>query len=109
MSRVPVIRELSWPAVIPQMIALGCAVAIGWFFVSTPNGIALGAAAYLAYSFGSRRLLLRDHRRGMRLVRNHNFEAAIPAFEKSYEFFRRYAWADRFRSVVMMSPSASSY
>jgi hypothetical protein len=55
MSRVPVIRELSWPAVIPQMIALGCAVAIGWFFVPTPNGIALGAAAYLAYSFGSRR------------------------------------------------------
>lgn len=111
MSRTPVVRQISWLAVLPQLAACGAATAIGTWLVRKPNGIGmmLGAATYLAYSIGSRRLIPRDHRRGMHLYRNEQYAAAIQAFEESYVFFSRHRWIDRFRAVVLMSPSAISY
>ncbi|HJT30655.1 MAG TPA: tetratricopeptide repeat protein [Pirellulales bacterium] len=94
---------------IPQLAALGLAMAVGAHLTPTSNGVMLGAAAYLAYSIGSRMLIARDHRRGVRLYRQQQFAAAIQAFEDSYQFFARNPWIDRFRSLVMMSPSAMSY
>ena len=109
MSRVPVVRQISWIAVFPQLAALGGAMAIGVYVTRTPNGILVGCAAYLTYSIGSRILIARHHRRGMRFYRNQQYEAAISAYEDSYDFFARNSWIDRLRSVVMMSPSAISY
>lgn len=109
MSRPPVIRQISWPAVLPQLMALACAMAVGAYVAPRSNGTFLGAAAYLAYSIGSRTMIARDHRRGVRLYRKQEYSAAIQAFEDSYRFFARNPWIDRFRAVVMMSPSAVSY
>lgn len=94
---------------IPQLAALGFAVAVGMYLTQTSNGVILGAAAYLAYANGSRMLIARDHRRGVRLYRQQQFAAAIQAFDESYRFFSRNPWIDRFRSLVLMSPSAISY
>ena len=109
MSRTPVVRQISWLAVLPQIGALGGAMAIGVFLTRTSNGIVLGAVAYLTYSVGSRVLIARAHRRGMQLYRNQQYAAAIQAYEESYDFFARNTWIDCFRAVVMMSPSAISY
>ena len=109
MSRTPVVRQISWPAVLPPLAALGGAMAIGVFVTRTSNGIILGAAAYLTYSLGSRMFIARAHRRGMRLYRRQQYAAAIRAYEESYDFFARNTWIDRFRAIIMMSPSAISY
>jgi tetratricopeptide (TPR) repeat protein len=109
MSRVPVVRQISWPAVLLQLAAVGGAIAVGVYVVRTSDGMILGAAVYLTYSIGSRMLIARDHRRGMRLVHNQEYAAAIQAFEDSYSFFARNTWIDRFRAVVMMSASGISY
>ena len=45
MSRTPVVRQISWPAVLPQFVALGGAMAIGVLVTRTSNGPILGAAA----------------------------------------------------------------
>jgi hypothetical protein len=42
-------------------------------------------------------------------MRGRKWEAAIPHFESSYAFFSAHQWIDRFRSVILMSPSAASY
>lgn len=109
MNRLPVVKQLSWLAALPQFVAIGCAMATGIYISPTSNGIILGAAAYLAYSIGSRLFIARDHRRGMRLVRQRQFEAAINAYEDSYAFFARNAWIDQYRALILMSPSAISY
>jgi tetratricopeptide (TPR) repeat protein len=100
---------MSWPATIPQLLALAAAVTIGWLTTQSSNGVFFGAAAYLIYSIGSRKLIPRAHRRGIRLSQAQQFEAAIVAHKESYDFFTRHARLDRFRSITMMSPSAMSY
>lgn len=54
-------------------------------------------------------LVARDHRVGVGLVKSQRFEEAIPKFQDSLKFFDRYPWIDRYRSIVLMSPSAAGY
>lgn len=60
-SSPPMIRQISWMAVIPQVIALALAITVGEYLTPAKpmNGMMWGAAAYLLYSFGSRRLIPR--------------------------------------------------
>jgi tetratricopeptide (TPR) repeat protein len=105
------IRQISWIAAIPQFIVLALAVGMG-MLLSPANltfGMTCGAATYLLYSFGSRLLIPRYHRTGIALSRQQRFADAIPHFERSLEFFDRHDWVDRYRSIVLMSPSAMSY
>jgi tetratricopeptide (TPR) repeat protein len=92
------------------MAILAILAGLGWLVISrSGTGVALGALAFLAYSRGSRALLLADHQRGMRLLQAGKYEAANEAFERSYRFLSRKPWIDRWRSVILMSPSAVSY
>ena len=109
MQRVPTVGPISWPATIPPLLALSAAVSMGWFVTRSASGIFLGAAAYLIYSFSSRKLIPHAHRRGVRLSQTQQFEDAIHAHEESYEFFTRHSWLDRYRAITMMSPSAMSF
>ncbi len=68
-----------------------------------------GAAAYLLYSFGSRQIIARSHRRAIRLALNRRFAEAIPVYQESYDFFTRHSWLDRYRAITMMTPGAMSY
>lgn len=108
-QRVPTVRPMSWLATVPQFLMLALAIATACFLTQSSNGVVWGAAVYLIYSFGSRQLIPRAHCRGMRLAQRQQFEPAIHAYQQSYEFFTRYPWLDRYRSITMMSPSAMSY
>ncbi|MCA9103431.1 MAG: hypothetical protein KDA63_19885 [Planctomycetales bacterium] len=107
-GRLPLLRQISWYAVAPQIIALTSAIALATYLLADA-GLYVGGFLYLAYSSGSRQLIPRYHRRGIRLVRQQQFDRAIPLFEKSLAFFDRNSWLDRYRSIVLMSASAISY
>lgn len=107
-STVPIVRQISWPAAIPQLIAIFVAIAIA-YVLGAPDAILCGGMVYLAYSIGSRRLIPRAHRAGIRLMKQEKFADAISKFQESFDFFERHPWIDRFRSIVLMSPSATSY
>jgi tetratricopeptide (TPR) repeat protein len=107
-TQTPIVRQISWLAVIPQLTALGLAAFVASRF-SPSNGLLYGAAAYLAYSITARQLITRDHLAGIALVKDQRFDESIPRFQKSLEFFDRNPWLDSFRSIVLMSPSAPSF
>lgn len=107
--RTPIVKQISWPATIPQFAFLGLAMLVGFYVTGNSNGTVFGAVAYLIFSFGSKMIIARDHKTGMTHIRNQRYEAAIRAFERSYRFFSEYRWIDRFRSVTLMSASAITY
>lgn len=107
---LPVVRKVRWTGALPQFLALAAGLGLGATLSGSQTwGMLAGSAAYLAYSLGSRGLLARHHRRGIRLSRSGQFEAAICEYQRSYEFFTRHGWLDRFRCVFLMSASAMSY
>lgn len=108
MSDVPIVRQVSWIGAVPQLIALVLAVFIGKFLFPD-YGFLFGASVYLVYSFGSRLLIVRDHRSGIDLVKKGEYAAAIPRFEESLRFLDRHPWIDNARSIVLMSASKSSF
>lgn len=111
-SKTPFVRQVSWIMVVPQIVAMVASVCIV-HIVLRPDvfsvSLILGCGVYLAYSIGSRQFIASAHRTGIRLSRRGKFQAAIPQYERSYQFFTRHEWIDRFRSLVLMSPSATSY
>lgn len=67
------------------------------------------AMTYLVCAFGLRYFVPLDHRKGMREMKLGNYSNALIHFEKSYTFFSRYRWIDRFRVFTMFSVSKLSY
>ena len=102
----------SWKRTIPQFIAL--VAAIGVMFLVIPdnqkqNSVLYGALAYLVYSIGARQLIPRYHRIGIRNFNSGKYEEALNSFEKSKHFFETHGWIDRYRAIVLMSPSNYTY
>ncbi|MCP4661211.1 MAG: tetratricopeptide repeat protein [bacterium] len=86
-------------------VAIGtCIVALGY-----PAGFFWGASIYLAYSFGSRAILARHHKSGIRRIFRRRWAEALPCFQRSQAFFERFPRLDRYRQVFLMSPSGASY
>ncbi|MCI0491167.1 MAG: tetratricopeptide repeat protein [Blastocatellia bacterium] len=87
-------------------------VVLLWRFIypdSIEEAVFYGVAAYLAYSFGSKAMLLSHHRQGISLINQESFQEAIRAFQASYARFSRWPWLDRFRFLTLLDSSAISY
>ncbi len=99
-SGKPVVRQIAWISLLPQLLLL---MVLVWFWGS------MGALIYLLASFILRRLIPRNHRKGIRCFSSGDYPLAIREFEKSYEFFTRHSWIDRYRYVVVLTSSRASY
>jgi high-affinity nickel permease len=106
--KTPVVRELNWPMVVPQALVLLSSVALAFLLLRDKSALMLGAFIYLAYSYGIRHVLMKEHRAGIRAVLEDHHQDAIEHFKASYDFFSRHVWVDRWRSVVLMYPSGAS-
>ena len=111
-TELPVVRKTAWGYVSAQLVLLLLLTLLLWkvFF---PTNLSLAAAyaaiVYLVYSFGSKTVLLRYHREGMRLSRQQSFREAIDQFQKSYEFLEKNPWLDKYRFITMLDSSGRSY
>lgn len=105
---MPVVRQISWPAIIPQIAIL---FAFIWpaKMESPEYGFLLGVAGYTGLILVLRYTIARHHRLGIRMVKRGRFREAIDSFQHSFEFFERYPWVDRFRSIFLLSASAMTY
>ena len=107
-SNVPIVRQIARTSLAPQF-ALIAVLMGGAYLAGFEPFILIGAAAYLVLSFALRRLIPRDHRAGIALLRREMFADALPHFERSYEFFTRHRWLDDWRFITLLSSSRVSY
>jgi hypothetical protein len=107
-SNVPIVRQIAWISVVPQLALMAILMAAAHFAGVEPC-IVVGAAAFLAVSFALRRLIPRDHRAGIALFRQEMFADALPHFQRSHEFFTRHRWLDDWRFIALLSSSRISY
>lgn len=107
-SKMPMIKQVSFVSVIIQILLL-LLMTLGFYQIDKTN--------FLFYSFGVFVVLLvivryvipRHHRQGITLYKMQKFEQAIPFFDKSYQFFKKYPWIDKYRYFVLLSSSRVCY
>ena len=107
-SKKPIVKQIAWLSVFPQIALL-----IGMIFLAQfmgfKNFIFPGLIMYLAISLPLRFGVPHHHRKGIALVKKGAFAEAIPFFEKSYIFFKKYKWIDTYRYITLLSSSRISY
>lgn len=109
-SNKPIRRQIAWLFLIPQLIIFQLIIIIFNFFI-TPFDLAVNLALlfYLGVFFLLRTLIPHNHRKGIRLIKSDSYAEAIIEFEKSYDFFMQHPWIDRYRFLVLLSSSKTSY
>ncbi|KIC90670.1 tetratricopeptide repeat protein [Flavihumibacter solisilvae] len=107
-SKAPVIRQIAWISIVPQLFILFLFV-YGSYLIGISDFFQLGIVAYLVLSFVLRRLIPREHRLGMEQVKGKQYDSAISHFKSSYDHFTRYSWIDKYRFVTLLSSSSMCY
>lgn len=108
MSKTPTIRKVAWSALIPQLLFI--AVLTGIAYLLNPEyALILGAALYILLSFLARTVVGKNHLKGIHLTAEKDYSNAILEFQKSYEFFKKYPWMDKYRYITLLSASAIPY
>jgi tetratricopeptide (TPR) repeat protein len=107
-SNVPAVRQVAWISLVPQLLFIGLLV-FGYYLLGTQNYILNGALTNLVISFGLQYLVPYHHRKGMKLVKQKHFQESIPYFQKSYDFFTKHSWVDKYRFITLLSSSKMCY
>jgi tetratricopeptide (TPR) repeat protein len=111
-AKIPTDRRIAWSYTVPHLLLMFGLILLLWK-VKFPNKFDLamlyGALGYLAYSFGSKAILLRHHKQAIRLSKLGLFREAIAEFRSSYSFLSKYPWVDQYRFMTMLDSSAVPY
>lgn len=109
-SKLPIVRQTAWLSILIYFgfIAVFTAV-LGLLTKSFGGGLCLASLLYLTARLLLGSLVPRNHRRGIALSRSGDYSLAIREYEKSYAFFTRHSWIDRYRYIVLLSASRISY
>ena len=102
------IKQIGWLSIIPQLVLIAFII----FFLSLlkiSHPFLYGAIIYLLLSYTLRNSIPYSHRKGISLTKRKKFQKAIPYFEKSYNFFNKYSWIDKYRYIILLSSSRISY
>jgi hypothetical protein len=109
---LPVIRQLYWPGLLPQFLAIAALSAVAWFVLPIANFIQasiVGAVIYLISCRLLRFQFTRDHILGMKAYRTGQFRDAITHFEASHRFFSAHRRLDAWRSLLLGVASYNPY
>jgi tetratricopeptide (TPR) repeat protein len=107
-SNPPVIKQVAWISLIPQIAFMLILIAVYNRFGFEDAGL-YGALTYLSLSMGLRYFIPKNHREGIKLTKNNQFEKAISEYEKSYDFFTNNEWIDKYRYITLLSSSKMNY
>ncbi len=109
-SGKPIVRQIAWISFIPQLIImLILIITASMIFGPSSPVIDIIILLYFLYPFISRKLIARNHQNGIKLFKSGSYAQAINEFEKSYDFFTRYQWIDKYRFIALFSASKISY
>ncbi|MCM1183861.1 MAG: tetratricopeptide repeat protein [Roseburia sp.] len=109
-SGKPVIHQAAWLSLIPQAALLAVLTLLFGIFIQPPaRALQAAILVYFAAFLLLRNLVPRNHRKGMRLFKAGSYAQAIEEYQKSYDFFTKHAWVDKYRYITLMSSSRMSY
>ena len=104
----PKIRSMNYLYLLCQMLFL-LVLHIGFYYSGSDEPALWAAMTYLVIAFSTRYFVPLDHRKGMRALRQGNYQQALVDFEKSFDFFSKHLWIDRFRMFTVFSVSKLCY
>lgn len=103
-----IVRFTNWSGLIPQF-ALILFVTLIFQQLKVERYWLLSIAIYFLLSGYLKIIIPRSHRRGLYYTRKGEYEGAVYAFKRSYNFFSKYNWMDKYRSFTIFSLSGFSY
>ena len=107
-SEIPVIKQTAWISIFPHLLVMGLIIFI-WYQFTKSHFVIYGSITYLALSQLLRRIIAKEHKKGIAKVKREHFEEAISDFKNSYEFFNTYEWIDKYRYFILLSSTKMSY
>jgi len=107
-SNVPVVKQIAWMSIIPQLIILFIIIML-FVQLKVPNPPIVGAIVYWTSSLALRYFVPKSHREGMKFTKQQEYEKAIASFKTSYDFFTKYRWVDNNRYLTLLSSSKMCY
>ena len=107
-QNIPVVRQTNWISVIPQLIFMALLILI-FHLLKVNDPIIWSFLTYIILSIGSRKIIAKDHNKGIKLTKEQKFNDAIKHFEQSAEFFKKNNWIDKYRFLTLFSASKMSY
>jgi tetratricopeptide (TPR) repeat protein len=105
---VPTTRQLSFLFLVPQLVIIGLLIYL-YHLADFSEPFILGAITYSILALALRNLIAKNHRHGIRLVKENKFSEAIPCFEKSVAYFSEHTWVDKYRFITLLSASGHTY
>ncbi len=107
-NRMPIYKSISFIRLIPQAFIL---ILIYEIFrnIEVPNYTILSIVAFIMLSIYLKIIIPRSHRKGIFFIKKNNYASALLCFHLSYQFFHRYEWLDKYRSLFLLSASKLSY
>ena len=107
-SNRPVVHQIAWISLIPNFILFVLLVYIVGRIAPPAIANGLIIILYMAIILALRGIP-RNHRKGVKFFKSGQYAQAISEFQKSYEFFMKHAWIDKYRFFVLLSSSRISY
>lgn len=107
-SNISVVRQIAWLSLLPQFL-FALLLIFMYHQLRFPDPPFYGLVSYLIISFSLRTFIPHSHNKGMKYVKKDKFSEAIPCFERSYDFFTKNNWVDKYRFITLLSSSAMSY
>ncbi len=105
---IKIVKQIAWISFFAQFFVAGVII-LFWYQINTGNFLIHSLITILAVTFIPRILIARYHRNGMVAVKSQNYKDAILHFEKSYAFFKKYSWIDKYRYAILTSSSKMGY
>ncbi len=107
-TNIPTTRQTKWSFLLVHFIVISIIFYILYLLKFEETFIFIsGGLTYLALSIGLKKTVAREHIQGIKLVNKHQFEKAIPLFEKSVKFFAKHN--DKYRFITLLSASKMTY
>ena len=107
-SNLPIFGQIAWKSLLLHFIILLGIIGI-FSIAGVTEPFIFGFISYFILLLSLRRLVPRNHSRGISLIKRKKFKEALEEFKKSYDFFKRNKWIDKYRHIVMLSSSRISY
>lgn len=107
-SNISTVRQIAWISIVPHLGLMGLLIFI-WYQFDPQDHFFKGALTYLTISFCLRTFIPHDHRQGMSLLKQRKYLDAISSFQKSYDFFTRNTWVDRYCYLTILISSKMTH